>query len=199
MLWPFGLFRPFWMLTKIVYFMACFWTNLNRFQAFYEILNSNFVILTIFLKENWPLFDLFHFSGFGLFETTYGQIWSCKFFEPGNPENNLPQMGAFAKKSQHRIRDRIRDNRSNRLSWLKWSFYLRNWKFKNLDSDREMSIIVIAIEKRIDGFSKWTCTFINAVKMHKQLSSVKENANLRNLSNFSKTVAFISNPTFWAK
>jgi len=38
-----------------------FWTNLSKFQAFYEILNFNLAILTIFLRKIWPLFGLFSF------------------------------------------------------------------------------------------------------------------------------------------
>jgi len=36
-----------------------YWTNLSKFQAFYEILNFNLVILTKILRKNWPLFGLF--------------------------------------------------------------------------------------------------------------------------------------------
>ncbi len=38
-----------------------FWTNLSKFQAFYEILNFNLVILTNLLMEIRPLFGLFSF------------------------------------------------------------------------------------------------------------------------------------------
>ncbi len=43
---------------------------MSKFQTFYEIVNLNLVILTIFLQEIWPLFGLFHFWGFGL-------LWNC--------------------------------------------------------------------------------------------------------------------------
>jgi len=70
-----------------------FWTNLSKSQVFYEILNFNLVILTIFLKGNlafiWPFFI---FQDLAFFESAYGQIWPnlakfglFNFFEPGNP------------------------------------------------------------------------------------------------------------------
>jgi hypothetical protein len=70
-----AIFLPFLNVDKNSKFLGMFSTNLSKFQAFYEILNFNLVILTNILKEIWRLFGLFHFSGFGLFETAYGQIW----------------------------------------------------------------------------------------------------------------------------
>ncbi len=63
-------------------FYGPFWTNLSKFQAFYEILKFNLVILTKFLREIWPFFI---FQDLDFFETAYGQIWPFNFFGPGNP------------------------------------------------------------------------------------------------------------------
>jgi len=58
MVWPFGHFLSV-DINSII--KGLFWTNLSKFQIFYEILNLNLVILTNLLKEIWPLFGLFSF------------------------------------------------------------------------------------------------------------------------------------------
>jgi len=56
------------MLTKIVCFkLSLFWTNLSKFQTFYEIVNFNFGLYLAF------------------FEIAYGQIWPFKFFWTWQP------------------------------------------------------------------------------------------------------------------
>ncbi len=81
----FGHFWPFLNCDKNSIFSGMFWINLSNFQTFYKILNFNLVIL----KKFWRKFGLyvvfFHFSGFGLFETAYGQIWPYKFFWTWQP------------------------------------------------------------------------------------------------------------------
>jgi hypothetical protein len=62
-----------------------FWTNQSKFRAFHEILNFYLDILTNFEGN----LTFFHFSGFGLFETAYDQIWPFNFFEPGKPAVTL--------------------------------------------------------------------------------------------------------------
>ncbi len=67
-------------------FKGLLWTNLSEFQTVYEILNINLVIQVF--EGN---LAFYHFSGFGLFETPYGQIWPLKFFEPSNPDFIVPK------------------------------------------------------------------------------------------------------------
>ncbi len=82
-IWPF--FGLLWMLTKIVYFKACFgqiWANFKHFRN----CKFQFSYFNKFIKGNvafiWPFFI---FQDLALFETAYGQIWPFSFFEPGNP------------------------------------------------------------------------------------------------------------------
>jgi len=56
MVWLFG---HFFNVDKNRIFWALCWTNLKKFQTFYEILHFDLVILTNLA--------FFHFSGFGLF------------------------------------------------------------------------------------------------------------------------------------
>jgi len=75
MICPFGHFWPFLNVDKNSIFQGFVWTNLSKFQTVYEILNFYLVILTKFLKEIWPLFDLFLFF----------RIWPFKFFWTWQP------------------------------------------------------------------------------------------------------------------
>jgi len=61
MVCPFGHFWPFLNVDKNSIFKGMFWTNLCKFQAFYEILNFNLGILTKNLGEILPLFGLYSF------------------------------------------------------------------------------------------------------------------------------------------
>jgi len=72
-IWP---FLKLFSRNKMAIF-GLFWTNLSKFQKFYEILNFNLIILANLA--------IFHFSGFGLFETTYGQIWPFLIFWTWEP------------------------------------------------------------------------------------------------------------------
>jgi len=76
-----AIFLPFLNVDKNSIFYGPFWTNLSKFQAFYEIVNFNLVILTKKMRGIWPLFGLFFiFQDLAFFETAYGQIWSFYFF-----------------------------------------------------------------------------------------------------------------------
>jgi hypothetical protein len=86
------------MLTKIVYVRSVLGKSEQISSIFYEILNFNVVILTIFLKEIWPLF--------GLFETPYGQIWPFNLFGPVNPDRPVHRSGDIRERQNERERER---------------------------------------------------------------------------------------------
>jgi len=84
------------------------WTNLSKFQAFYEIHNFDLVILTIFWWKFGLYLTFFHFSGFGLF-------WNClwpnlaflNFIWRGNSvwqkaDNFVPRKWNFLLNNVHR-------------------------------------------------------------------------------------------------
>jgi len=52
---------PFLKIHKNGLLKGLFWTNLSKFETFYEIKNIYLVILTNFLKKIWLLFGLFSF------------------------------------------------------------------------------------------------------------------------------------------
>ncbi len=74
-------FGSFWKLKKIVYFKA----YLSKTCNIYEILTLKLVILTNFWRKFGLYLAFFHFWWFGLFETTYGQIWPFNFFWTWQP------------------------------------------------------------------------------------------------------------------
>jgi len=89
MLWPFCHFLAFLNVDKNSIFYGLFWKIMNKFWAFYDSLNFNLVILTIFFREIWPLFGLFSFLRIWPFlKLLMAKFGLFNFFGPGNPAHH---------------------------------------------------------------------------------------------------------------
>jgi len=93
------------MLTKIVYFKACF-RQIEQIQTFYGNLNLNLVILTIFLKEFslYLAFFIFQDLAFLIFLdlATLARINFCRIdAERGNPPPSLGDNVQRRRSSSH--------------------------------------------------------------------------------------------------
>jgi hypothetical protein len=86
MIWPFGHFLAFFILSKTVSLYAYFGLiskNMLRFKKFQNLFG---IIWQIFLENLAFIWAFFQFENLAFFETANGQFWPffC-FSEPGNP------------------------------------------------------------------------------------------------------------------